>query len=586
MGYQVGDKAGPRLASLIAQYVHATRVRVAPYESRIHAAAMQRTIDRAGVEAADLVRPIIDLLTADELEGMHPVLAEYLGKVRSGRHQWQSLGGLLGGLAQSVLSQVISNGLAPVAYRINELGPALVADPGVQAALWAAGIKDENAAQTAGQWQGLRGSELAAMEQLAESIPGAAELGDLVNRGHMSEAEAQNWLHRGAVPAQLRARILGLREAVLPPDLAALAVLRGVITHGEGVAIAARSGVSAADFQIMVDDTGEPLGLEQLLEARRRGFIDTPRLVRGILQSRVRDEWVDVAEKIAFSPASTADAIQGAVQGHLTLPAAEEIATQNGLEPGNFGWMYETAGEPLSRTELEELYNRGEITQATVEQGLRESRLKNKYVGDAFKLHVRLPEPRQIVSALTHGAITKQDAMALLRQYGFTPATAAILIAEGSNARVATHHGLTLAEIRQLYADQLTTRAEATRWLAALGYDTADANRLFALWDFLAAAALTRAAIGVVRAKYVSHHIDQQQVVLELDQLGIAATARDRYLKVWNLERAAATRQLTEAQIVKAIKLKLPGADDAWGLVRLTQLGYSTGDAALLLAGA
>jgi hypothetical protein len=586
VGYQVGDKAGPRLASLIAQYVHATRVRTAPYESRVHAAAMQRTIDRAGVEAADLVRPIIDLLTDDELEGMHPVLAEYLGKVRSGRHQWQSLGGLLGGLAQSVLSQVISNGLAPVAYRINELGPMLVADPGVQAALWAAGIKDENSAQTAGQWQGLRGSELAAMEQLAESIPGAAELGDLVNRGHMSEAEATGWLHRGAVPAALRARVLGLREAVLPPDLAALAVLRGVLPHGEGAAIAARSGVSAADFQIMVDDTGEPLGLEQLLEARRRGFISTPRLVRGILQSRVRDEWVDVAEKLAFSPPSTADAIQGVVQGHIEFTRGETISLENGLEPGNFEWMYETAGEPLSRTELEELYNRGEISEATVKQGLRESRLKNKYVDDAFRLHVRLPEPRQIVSALTHGAITKADAMSLLRQHGFTPAVAAILIAEGSNARVSTHHGLTLAEIRQLYADQLTTKAEAARWLAALGYDAADANRLFGLWDFLAAAALTRAAVGVVRAKYVSHHIDAQQVVLELDQLGIAAAARDRYLKVWNLERAAATRQLTEAQILKAIKLNLPGADDAWGLVRLTQLGYSAGDAGLLLAGA
>lgn len=586
MGYQVGDKAGPRLASLIAQYVHAVRVQTAPYESRIHAAATQRVIDRAGVEAADLVRPIIDMLTEDEQDALHPVLAEYLGKVRSGRHQWQSLGGLLGGLAQSVLSQVISNGLAPVAYRINESGPYLVADTGVQAALWAAGIKDENGAQTAGQWQGLRGSELAAMELLAENIPGAAEIGDLVNRGQMSEGEAEGWLHRAAVPAALRPRILGLRQALLPPDLAALAVLRGVISEAEGAAIAARSGVSAADFTIMIEDTGEPLGLEQLLEASRRGFIDTARLVRGILQSRVRNEWVDVAEKLAFSPASTADAVQGVVQGHLDFARGEQIATQNGLEPGNFGWMYDTAGEPLSRTELEELYNRGEVTQAEVEQGLRESRLKNKYVPLAFKLHVRLIEPRQIVSALTHGAISKADAMAQLREQGFSAASAAILIAEGSNARIATHHGLTLAEIRALYTDRLTTRAESERWLAALGYDTADATRLFALWDFLAAAALTRAAIGVIRAKYVAHHISEQQVVLEINQLGIAPDARDRYLKIWNLERAAATRLLTEAQIIKAIKAHLPGTSDAWGLERLTQLGYDAGDALLLLAGA
>lgn len=586
MQYKVGDKAGPRLASLIGQYVEAIRVRTAPYESRIHAAATQRVIDRAGVEAATLVRPIIDLLSADELAGMHPELAAYLGKVRSGRHQWQSLGGLFGGLAQSVLSQVIGNGLAPVAYRINETGPNLVAEPGVQAQMWAAGLKDQNGAETAGQWQGLRGDELQKMMLLAQSLPSGPELGDLVNRGQMSEAEAGQWLSRGAVPANLRARILGLREAVLPPDLAALAVLRGVISESEGQAIAARSGVSAADFTIMIEDTGEPLGLEQLLEANRRGFINTQRLVRGILQSRVRNEWVDVAEKLAFSPASTADAVQAVVQGHLTMAEGENIATQNGLEPGNFGWMYDTAGEPLSRTELEQLYNRGEISLATVEQGLRESRLKNKYVADAVKLHVRLPEPREIVSALTHGAITKADAMALLRQQGFSAATATILITEGTNARAATHHALTLAEIRQLYSDKLTTPVQARTWIRALGYDDADITKLFALWDFLATAALTRQAIGVVRSKYVARHIDEQQAVLELDQLAVPADARDRYLKIWALEQKDTTRLLSEAQIVKAVKLKLPGASDAWALVRLVDLGYSPGDAELLLAGA
>jgi hypothetical protein len=74
--------------------------------------------------------------------------------------------------------------------------------------------------------------------------------------------------------------------------------------------------------------------------------------------------------------------------------------------------------------------------------------------------------------------------------------------------------------------------------------------------------------------------------VLALDQLGIPADARDQYLRVWALEQKTVTRVLTEAQIVKAVKLKLPGTSEVWGLQRLTSLGYDAADAALLLAGA
>lgn len=586
MGYQVGDKAGPRLASLIAQYVHAARVQTAPYESRIQSMATQRVIDRAGAEIASHYRPIVRKLLDLDDGTTDPAVVAFLEDAISGRHQLKAVGGLLTGAVAGTIGTFLSNQLAPLLYAAIRSEPFLNLDPGTLAGMVAAGVMSDADGANRTAEQGINNAQFERLVLLAQSPPGAVQLGDLVNRGQMSEAEALGWLERQAVPAPVRGRLLGLREALLPPDLAALAVLRGVISEAEGAAISARSGVSAADFRIIIEDTGEPLGLEQLLSARRRNFIDTPRLVRGILQSRVRNEWVDVAEKLAFSPASTADAIQGVVQGHLPFAEGEAIAAQNGLEPGNFQWMYDTAGEPLSRTELEELYNRGEISEAEVKQGLRESRLKNKYVDSAFALHVRLPEPRQIVSALTHGAITKADAMALLRQQGFSAATAAILIAEGSNARVTTHHGLTLAEIRALYSDRLTSPAQAETWLIALGYDTADARRLFSLWDFLAQAGLVRQAVGVVRAKFVTRHIDERQAVLELDQLGIPADARDRYLRVWKLEQQAQTRLLSEAQIVKAVKLKLKGTDEAWGLTRLVELGYDASDALLLLQGA
>ena len=581
MARELGDKLGPRIARLVLSHQLAARRALAPHEARVAQAATQALIDRAGHETADLVRPLIDLLTDDELEAMHPALAGYLGKVKSGKHQWQALAGTLGGLSQGVLSQVLGNALAPVAYRINETGPALVADPGTQAAMWAAGIKDANSAETAGQWQGVRAGELALMELLAETIPGEFELWSLVNRGEMTEAEAENWLHRGKYPAAIRSRIMRLRQVLLTPADLALAVLRGEMDAAEGAATAAKSGVTATDFNILTLNTGEPPAIESLLEARRRGFIDTPRLVRGIRQSRVRNEWTDVIEALSFTPMSTADAVEAWVQGHISEAESRAKASQNGLEASDWDALAQTAGEPLSRTEMEQLYNRGKATQAEVDQALRESRLKNKYIPLAFDLHERLPEPRQIVSGLTHGALTKAQAARLLAEYGFNAENIAILIAEGTNARLAVHHALTLAEIRALYGEGIFTKAHAEELLHGMGYDTADTAALISSWDLLAGAAVTRQAVGVVRSRFVSRRFDEKQATLYLDSLNIPAAARTHYLQVWTLEREATSAVLTEAQIVSAHKKGLISGADA--LARLTARGYGQGDAHILL---
>lgn len=69
-----------------------------------------------------------------------------------------------------------------------------------------------------------------------------------------------------------------------------------------------------------------------------------------------------------------------------------------------------------------------------------------------------------------------------------------------------------------------------------------------------------------------------------LDTAGVQANQRDYLLAYWDIELAANVKLLTEAQIVKAVKLKLISFAD--GSDRLLALGYEPEDAALLLAGA
>jgi hypothetical protein len=419
------------------------------------------------------------------------------------------------------------------------------------------------------------------MVTAATNWPTQGDIRELMNRGQMNEATAIRFMGYNGVNPSTAPALLELRKQLLSPADAALAVLRGNMSEGDGLAVAAANGVSARDFKVVTDNTGEPLGLMQLLEAYRRHIIDRPRLVTGILQSRVRNDWIDVAEALRYGPMSTADAVNAVVQNQMPAAMAAEIADQNGLMPGHIDYLEKTAGEPLSRTEMEQLFNRGLVTEAEVIQALRESRLKNKYNADAFKLHVRMPEGRQIVSMITHGALTKAAGTDLLLQLGYSKQVAAALILEGTSTKLAVHHSLTLAEIRQLYADRIFTQAHCLDLMLKLGYDDADAHSLLSLWDLLAGAAMVRQAAGVIRSRYVGHKIDDTTAKTDLALLGVGAAAVARYIKVWAIERKASVKTLSEAQIVKAHKSGLLNLPDA--LKRLAAEGYDDVDSHILL---
>ncbi|HEY6278454.1 MAG TPA: hypothetical protein VIX86_19235 [Streptosporangiaceae bacterium] len=510
-----------------------------------------------------------------------PHIADHLQKMASGHHQWQAIAGFTAGASASALSEVITNELAPAVYALVGANPHIEIDAQSAARSVAIGTTGYASGINALRHWGYQDQVGATYITLAQSWPSVGAILDMRNRGLISDAEAQTYLKRTGLPDQAIGIMLATRAALISPADAALAVLRTNITQAEGEHLAAMSGISAADFAILIGNTGEPLALESLLEAFRRNFIDQARLDRGIRQSRVRNEWIDVAHALRYRPMSAADAVDAAVQGHLTLAEAKAKAEQDGLEPGDFDALYLTAGEPLSRTEMQALYNRGLVTADEVAQAIRESRVKDKYIPDALKLHVRLPEARQVVAMITHGAATKAQAAQLLTEIGYSAEVAGLLIAEGTNARVTGSHALTMANVEVLYKDKLITAAHAAELLHHLGYDDADAAYLMAIWDFAAGVAITRQAIGMVRGKYVARLIDWGIAAGMLDQLNVAATARDNYHRVWDIERQTVIRTLTEAQNVAAHKAGLLTGPEA--LARLANLGYSDDDAHLLL---
>jgi hypothetical protein len=200
------------------------------------------------------------------------------------------------------------------------------------------------------------------------------------------------------------------------------ALLKGHITEDRARDLAEQNGLEPGDFDALYAAAGEPLALEQLLEARRRGFISAERLAEGIRQGRLRDDWIPTAERLAYAPMSTADAVEAALRGHIPVSRARDLAVQNGLEAGDFDALYQSAGDPLSLTQLWDAWRRGYIDQSRFEQGLRQGRLRDDWIPTAIQLRYEPMSTADAIEAAVQNHITVKRAEEIAAQNGLTPA--------------------------------------------------------------------------------------------------------------------------------------------------------------------
>lgn len=581
---QVGNKLLPKIIHAVSQVIISTRRNLAPLDHHVRVKATWDVFSRIGEELAAHYGPMIDLMTEGDTSNVHPAVMQWLADTRSGTDQAKAISGLLFGAGTSAISTFLSNELAPLVYRVVSLNPNLDLDPATAANAVVENIVPYADGANAAASQGYADSRFQVLVELAKQYPGAADALELRRRGLIDAGTLNLFLERSGMPEIARVPYAQLTQNELSLADAALAYLRSDIGLAEAQAIAHANGFTNEQLTIFLGNVGEPLGLEQLLEAYRREFIDQAEVERGIKQSRVRNEWIPTALKLAFAPITVADAVNANVQGYITPAEVAAIAKQNGLESGQSDLLIKVAGEPLSRTELEELYNRGLISQADVEQGLRESRLKNKYVADAFALHVKLLEPRMLSSAVEVGALTHDEAIKRALEQGYSDADAQVLVNEGSNRKLLTRRNEVLTAAETLYEDNAIDEAQLRAAAKAAGFDVTETDEIVKVAEYRREARWVSSVITVIRSKYVGHHITKSQATGYLDSLGMPAARRDQLLVIWDMERAASTKQLTEAQIAKALKLQLISPENA--LERLIQLGYSAGDAALLLKGA
>lgn len=583
-GHSGHAKLGDRISVLVTKTIVATQNRLLSVKHRLAMAIFHSISDVISEEVHDTLGPFMrDLHEAYGQDGKASPLLHFMATQRG---QLQALAGT-STLSQGLLwpvSAILNNELSPVVYETVATNPHSIPDPGSIAAMGAKGFIDDPSYHDGMAKNGLNNAWADALKQLNQVYPDAGSALDLLRRGVITRDVYIQWQIHNGLPGGVAEAMATLVDVPLSPPDAALAELRGNISHDTGVKAAAAWGVNADTYETLINNTGEPLALMQLLEAFRRGFINEDRLVKGILQSRVRDEWIDVAKQLRYAPMSTADAVNGVVQNHITQDQGASIADQNGLEPGQFATLIDTAGEPLSRTEMEYLYNRGLATEDEVKQALRESRLKNKYVDKAFLLHEKLITARELGEAVRNGAVDIQSAVQRAMEEGYGKEDATILVMTAMNSRLESQRMRIVTAIEQLYENNAMTADDAHNMVTKLGFGDEETTLIFTAAEFRRQEKLIGGAISLVKSKYIGHHTQKADASAQLDALGVPSSNRDAMLAIWTIEAQANVRLLTPAQIVKAVTNGLIQQDD--GLGRLTNLGYTPDDAKLLLDGA
>lgn len=382
-----------------------------------------------------------------------------------------------------------------------------------------------------------------------------------------------------------------LPSARISPEQCADLVLRSWWDRDSAAAEAASSGISGDRFDRMVQDVGEPLALEQLLEAFRREFIPwdsgdtgTNSVVSGIKQSRVRNQWSDLVKQLAVAVIPVGDVVSAVVKGQIPHATGAQIAYYNGISGADFTILVNTAGNPPGVQTLIELTRRGLIPRdgvgpdvLSLQQGVYEGMTKDKWFPQIVELMVYLPPPRTVTALERSGSITPAQAQTLYQDAGLDAQLAAVYSHNASITKVAATHKLAEGTILHLYDAAIIPAAEATTLLATLGYSPQESAWVLAWNDLSRELSALSKAITKVSTLYIARKIGQTTATELLGKLGLPGTQQAQLLADWSLERDASVKVLTAAEIGDAVKYQIVTQDQ--GITALMALGYNEFDA-------
>lgn len=377
-------------------------------------------------------------------------------------------------------------------------------------------------------------------------------------------------------------------QPVAPGDLAQL-VLRGLVGNDWATAEAAKSGVSADDFALLVTNAGVGPTPTDLLSLWLRNLIGDADLEKGLARAGVAPEWLPVVKQLGVHPPTPQEALVALLQGQISQDEAMRRYTEGGGDPSWFQAAFDSNGSAPTPDELSVMANRRVIPWdgegpgvVSFHQGFLEGPWRDKWEQPYRDLAVYVPPPETITTLVANGDLSDDQALAAFEATGMTADLAAAYLAHAHGEKTRVTKNLAVSEITTLYQDQAIDVPTATQLLASLGYTAEDAAFILEIQDLQRERKFLEAAISKIQSLYVSYKIDNNSALQALSDLDVPNGQINNLMGIWSLERAANTKQLSEGQIVAAFFYGVIDYETA--LAKLQQIGYQPYDAYVLLS--
>jgi len=268
-------------------------------------------------------------------------------------------------------------------------------------------------------------------------------LGDLLGKGSVAEQLLVWGLMNQAIGAAAAPYFSQLTQDVnartpvepLSPSDLADAVVRNYLTLADATSQAAKSGVSAADFAVMVPLHGDAPGPQQLAVALLRGIIpeagdgaEAASFLQGIREGRLADKWAPMVKALTQQVLSPADAAAAVVRNFLPAAEGQAAAAKSGVSPSVFATLVALSGDSPGPQQLAEALRRGLVPESgsgpestSFTQGIAEGRLADKWAPVIRGLSLDWPTPVAALAAQLKGAFTGDEGKVLYEKLGGDP---------------------------------------------------------------------------------------------------------------------------------------------------------------------
>jgi hypothetical protein len=577
----LGGTIGARVAGHLQRAVAQTRIQLGPHQNAIAQKILADFTNHVSDEIRGVMGPLWNQI-ADSTDTA-PWLRDLARKLGNERGQaWTWIAGTSTSLAMGGgLGLVLQNELQPILGALIRANPHIPLAPADAAAAVTRGLwSDVPASGDAGQF-GINERRWTILKGLNQVVLTEGMILELFAKGWIDAAAARAYFTRAGWDGHHANQLLPLGRTWISPRDAGSMWNRSILTEEQVREIIVRNGHHPSDAKHYMEVTGEPLPIQDIMTAQRRGIIDVARARRGWVQGPVRNEWFDVAQELQYSPMSTVDAADSVNQGHMDIGEGRQIAEWNGLLADHFQTLIENAGLPPGVELATEAWNRGLLTDAQFRQAFLESRLKNKYVPLYQALRWRVIPQETVRRLFRLGVYTREQTSERLKWAGFSPEDREALLAAEELSTDDSTRELTKTEVISLYSDRAIGRDAAAEMLGALGYPTGEVDWLLTIAELRRQRKYADAVVARVRAGYVAHRLDSTDAATIMDELRIPVDQREELISLWDLERLALTKGLTPAQLKTAMKKAIITEDEA--IQGLIDQGYSDRDAQILL---